>query len=116
MLFLHRDWLIVAAKAVAFYAFSYFFEAEGRYMQSFFFSSLLCPVIRHYNPKHGDNIVYVVVISALVGAWIWDGLGAFFWGILFLQGIGEVQRHLWFKPELNLILIAAVCFPHPAEP
>lgn len=98
----------MVAQCVGFYTFSWFFEADGRYMQSFFFSSLLCPIIRHYEPKNGDYIVYGVVVSVLTGAYLWDGLGAFFWGIFFLQALGEVQRHLWWKPELNMMFVCTV--------
>ena len=31
-----------------------------------------------------------------------------FWGIFFLQGVPEVQRQLWMKPQLNMLCIAVV--------
>lgn len=32
-----------------------------------------------------------------------------FWGIFFLQGVPEVQRQLWMKPQLNMLCIGVVC-------
>lgn len=100
--------LYVLAQIVGFTLFVQYFESEGKYLSSFFFSSFLCPAIRHYSPSHGDQIVYGIVTLALTGAYIFQGLGPFFFGLFFLQGVPEIQRHLWFEPTKNFCLIGSV--------
>ena len=52
-----RATAMALAQGLGFAAFSYYFEAEGRYLTTFLFSSFLCPVVRHYCPKFGQWLV-----------------------------------------------------------
>lgn len=99
-------WTVV--QMTGFAAFVWYFEAEGRYLPSFFFSSFVCPSIRHYFPQNGDRLVYGLILSGLLFAWLWQGIDSLFLGFFFLQGVPEVQRHLWFKPKLNILCISGV--------
>merc|ERR1712166_20674 len=96
------------AQVFGFIGFVTYFEAEGRYLSSFFFSSFLCPAIRHYAPEKGDRYVYALVAVGLIGAWMYQGLDHLFFGIFFLQGVPEVQRQLWFQPVKNFSLISFI--------
>lgn len=101
----HKHTVTPVMQLLAFCAFIYYFEGETKNLPNFFFSSFVSPLLRHYFPLYGDALVYSLIISGLSVAWVWQGIDSLFLGFLFLQGIPEIQRHLWLKPKTHIAVV-----------
>jgi hypothetical protein len=103
------------AQLLAFIGFICYFEAETKNLPNFFFSSFVSPMLRHYFPLYGDHMVYTLIATGLTFAWFWQGIDSLFLGFLFLQGIPEIQRHLWMRPQMHtfvVIFFVAISLPY----